>query len=118
MTTPTDKQIDDLWDEIVGSYKLYDDPSISYHIFREALRRWRTPEPIALDDREPQLIDLDEEECCWWWNEGNECWERFDGDIGGIHNIRIHSEMDNYPHRWTHWVPGWAIKTPKEKEND
>jgi hypothetical protein len=76
------------------------------------------PEPIALEDREPQHTDLDDEDCCWWWCEVHECCERFDGDMGGIVSIRECNQMDAYPHQYTHWVPGWAIKTPKEKEND
>jgi hypothetical protein len=61
---------------------------------------------------------LDDEECCWWWCKFHECWERFNGDMGGIVSMYKCNEMDAYPHKYTHWVPGWAIKTPKEKEND
>ena len=40
--TPTDEQIDELWDEIGGYYNLY--PEVRNTI-REALNRWGTPEP-------------------------------------------------------------------------
>jgi hypothetical protein len=48
MTTPTDEQIDDLWDEIGEYFNLY--PEVRNTV-REALNRWGTPEPIALEDR-------------------------------------------------------------------
>jgi hypothetical protein len=50
MTTPTDDQIDELWDEIGGYFNLY--PEVRNTV-REALNRWGTLEPIALEDREP-----------------------------------------------------------------
>ena len=59
----TDEQIDDLLDEIGSYFNLYDEVRDTV---REALNRWGTPEPIALEDREPQQTDLDEEDCCWW----------------------------------------------------
>jgi hypothetical protein len=58
MTTPTDDQIDELWDEIGSYYNLY--PEVRNTV-REALNRWGTPEPIALEDGEPQQIDLNNE---------------------------------------------------------
>lgn len=49
----------------------------------------------------------------------NKLWTyRFNKNMGGIVSMRECDEMDAYPHQYTHWVPGWAIKTPKEKEND
>jgi hypothetical protein len=42
MSNPTDEQLDELWDEIGGYYNLY--PEVRNTI-REALNRWRTPEP-------------------------------------------------------------------------
>jgi hypothetical protein len=48
---PTDEQIDDLWDEIGSYFNLYDEVRDTV---REALNRWGTPEPTALEDREPQ----------------------------------------------------------------
>jgi len=56
MTTPTDDQIDDLWDEIGEYFNLY--PEVRNTV-REALTRWGTPEPIALEDREPQPTDTE-----------------------------------------------------------
>ena len=113
MTEPTDEQLDELWDEIGGYYNLY--PEVRNTI-REALNRWGTPEPIALEDREPQQTDLDDEECCWWWDESNECYERWCGDVGGVQQIRLYNALDDYPHKWTHWLPHWAIKQPEVKE--
>jgi len=55
MTTPTDDQIDDLWDEIGEYFNLY--PEVRNTV-REALNRWGTPKPIPLEDRTPQQIDL------------------------------------------------------------
>lgn len=74
-------------------------------------------EPISLEDREPQLTDLDEEGCCWWWDEMRECYERICGDIGGIANIRECNKRNDYPHYYTHWLPYWVIKHPP-KTND
>jgi hypothetical protein len=113
MSNPTDEQLDELWDEIGGYYNLY--PEVRNTI-REALNRWGTPEPIALEDREPQQTDLDKEDCCWWWCEIHECWERFDGDMGGVYSIRECNKIKDYPHHYTYWVPGWAIKTPEVKD--
>ena len=73
-------------------------------------------EPIALEDREPQPTDLDEEDCCWWWDDVRECYERFCGDTGGIANIHNHNKMNDYPHYYTHWLPHWVIKQPSEKK--
>jgi hypothetical protein len=32
--------------------------------------------------------------------------------------MREVNKLNDYPHQYTYWVPGWAIKTPKVKEND
>lgn len=78
------------------------------------LEHWGTPEPTALEDREPQQTDLDDEDCCWWWEEGNQSYERFCGDAGGIASLKDYNKrsLRNY----THWLPHWAIKQPSEKE--
>jgi hypothetical protein len=55
MTTPTDDQIDELWDEIGSYFNLY--PEVRSTV-REALNRWGTSKPISLEDGEPQQIDL------------------------------------------------------------
>ena len=75
-------------------------------------------EPIALENREPQLSDLDEHNCCWWWDETLQCYEKFCGDMEGIANIREYNKRYDYPHNHTHWLPYWAIKQPQEKENE
>ncbi len=108
---PTDEQIDDLWDEIGSYFNLYDEVRDTV---REALNRWGTPEPTTLEDREPQQTDLDDEDCCWWWEEGNQSYERFCGDAGGIASLKEYNKKGwrNY----THWLPHWAIKQPQEKE--
>jgi hypothetical protein len=108
---PTDKQLDDLWDEIGSYFNLYDEVRDT---IREALNLWGTPEPIALEDREPEPSDLDEENCCWWWDNTDDVWERICGDAGGIASLKAYSKRSwrNY----THWLPHWAIKQPQEKE--
>jgi hypothetical protein len=83
---------------------------------REALNHWGTPEPIALEDREPQQTDLNEEYRCWWWDDSDGVWEIMRGDDRGLRTIRKSNEKLDHPHRWTHWMPYWAIKEPKEKE--
>ena len=110
-TIPTDDQIDELWNEIGGYFNLY--PEVRNTI-REALNRWRTLEPIALKDREPQFTDLDEDGYCWWWDRVDDVWERMEGDDMGILTInRINKKLDSF-HQYTHWVPGWAIKRPTD----
>jgi hypothetical protein len=74
------------------------------------------PEPIALEDREPQQTDLDEEDCCWWWDDVNECYDSLCGDMGGVRRIRKGNKLDDCPHDYTHWLPHWAIKTPEVKD--
>ena len=54
----------------------------------------------------------------WWWDESNECYEKWCGDVGGVQQIRLYNALDDYPHKWTHWLPHWAIKQPEVKEND
>lgn len=73
-------------------------------------------EPTALEDREPQPTDLDEEDCCWWWDEMRECYERHCGDMGGIASIKRYNNTYERPSYYTHWLPHWAIKQPQEKE--
>lgn len=110
---PTDEQIDDLWDKIGTYFNLYDEVRDTV---REALNRWGTPEPIALEDREPQQTDLDEENCCWWWDDVRDCYERICGDVGGIASIKRYNNTDECPYYYTHWLPHWAIKQPSEKK--
>ena len=73
-------------------------------------------EPIPLEDGEPQQTDLDEEDCCWWWEEGNQSYQRFCGDAGGIASLKAYNKRSwkNY----SHWLPHWAIKEPQEKLNE
>lgn len=112
---PTDKQIDDLWDDIGGYFNLYDEVRATVI---HALKLWGTPEPIALKDRKPEPSDLDDEGCCWWWCEVHECWERFMGDIGSVQSLHAANSMNDYPHQYTHWLPHWAIKEPKSPQGD
>ena len=118
MTIPTDDQISEIFDEICTRYadNGIGDNLIEILTIREALNRWGTPEPIALEDREPQQIDLDDENSCWWWDEMRECWELLCGDMGGIVLIRRCNNTDEYPHYYTHWLPHWAIKKPEVKK--
>ena len=115
MTIPTDDQLDELWDEIGCYYNLY--PEVRNTI-REALNRWGTPEPIALEDREPHHTDLDDCGSCWWWDEVKECYESLCGDMGGVHRIREVNKLNDYPHHYTHWLPHWVIKMPEEKNEN
>jgi hypothetical protein len=113
----TDKQIEDLIEEYC---ELYDhsenvgDTLREILTIREALNRWGTLEPTALEDREPQQTDLDDEDCCWWWEEGNQSYQRFCGDAGGIVSLKDYNKKGwrNY----THWLPHWVIKQPSEKK--
>jgi hypothetical protein len=118
MTIPTDEQISELYDEV---YTRYADNDIGNNFIeiltiREALNRWGTPEPISLEYREPQPSDLDDCGSCWWWDEVNQCYVSLCGDMGGIHRIREVNKLNDYPHYYTHWLPHWAIKEPKEKD--
>jgi hypothetical protein len=110
MAIPTDDQLNELWDEIGCYYNLY--PEVRDTI-REAINRWGTLEPIALEDREPQQSDLDDYGFCWWWDEFDESWELLSGDKGAITSIREYNKRDDYPHHYTYWLPHWAIKHPK-----
>jgi len=123
MTTPTDDQIDELEKEMWFSTGVVEwgqrENIFNYRKFvREALNRWGTPEPIALEDREPHHTDLDDCGSCWWWDEVDECYDSLCGDMGGVHRIREVNKLNDYPHHYTHWLPHWAIKYPQEKEND
>ena len=73
-------------------------------------------EPIALEDREPQPTDLDEEDCCWWWEEVNQTYERLCGDVGGVASLKEYNKMPGSWKNYTHWLPHWAIKQPEEKQ--
>lgn len=55
-------------------------------------------EPIALEEREPQLTDLDEEYCCWWWDNTDVVWERMRGDDRGMVSIRKINQKIDCPH--------------------
>ena len=71
------------------------------------------PEPIALEDREPQQTDLDDCGSCWWWDDVDGVWESIRGDDRGLRTIRRFNEDFDHPHRLTYWLPHWAIKEPK-----
>lgn len=106
---PTDKQIYELWKEVAKYSVLYSDVDYSdvRNVVREALKRWGTPEPVALKDREPQPSDLDKDGCCWWGDSYNEVWE-----YGCAYND-IDENLKQFPETWTtHWLPHWAIKLP------
>lgn len=112
--TPTDEQIYELWDEVGQYFALYDDVK---NTIREALNRWGTPEPVSLEDRDPQHTDLDEYGSCWWWDEVDECYESLCGDVGGVQSIRLYNERVDSPHKYTHWLPHWAVKLPGDTGN-
>lgn len=83
---------------------------------REALKRWGTPEPIALKDREPHHIDLDENGYCWWWDRIDDVWEQMNGNARGLITIeKFNTTLDTH-HYYTHWLPHWAIKIPKVRK--